>query len=373
MSATPNPKPIEGERKAFIMGNEAVVWACLAAGADSMFGYPITPQNQVMHYWTQLAPKYNKIFLQTEDEISAGFAVIGSVLAGKKSFTATAGPGNVIMQDAFSMAEMMRIPIVILIMQRGGPSTATVIYSQQELFLTVHGGNGEGLRIVYSTSGSQDLFDYMIKAFNVAWKYRFPTFVMGDGYQAESREPVVLYDPEARGIKMVEPEPYVGKPGSIQNGRKPNHLRNTYSMEEELEEVVNDLATEFEKIRDEVVEYDSFGCDDAELVVVSHGIVSRACKHAVHQLREEGHKIGYFRPITISPFPDREMKEALQNARGILFVESSLGQLAFYCKSYLYGMTLPVYSLFRPGVGVTSEEVKDKVMEIAGVGVKPIF
>ncbi|MGB9905165.1 MAG: ferredoxin oxidoreductase, partial [Desulfotomaculales bacterium] len=121
-------------------GNEVVAWAALAAGAEIMFGYPITPQNEIMHYWTRLAPKYGRDFLQTEDELSAGFTTIGGVLAGRKAFTATAGPGNTLMQEPFSMAEAMRLPVVAVIAQRGGPSTGTVIYSQQEVTMTTLGG-----------------------------------------------------------------------------------------------------------------------------------------------------------------------------------------------------------------------------------------
>ncbi|NLB17904.1 MAG: ferredoxin oxidoreductase, partial [Syntrophomonadaceae bacterium] len=158
-------------------GNETVAWAALAAEADIMFGYPITPQNEIMHYWTRLGPKYGRKFLQTEDEISAGFTVCGAIMAGKKAFTATAGPGNTLMQEPFSMAEGMGLPTVAVIQQRGGPSSGTVIYSQQEVTLTTYGGNGEGHRLVYSTASNQELYDYTIKAFNVAWKYKFPTFV----------------------------------------------------------------------------------------------------------------------------------------------------------------------------------------------------
>src|SRR5678809_942421 len=105
-------KVIGEAKKAFITGNEAVAWATLAAGADIMFGYPITTQNEIMHYWTRLAPKYGRGCLQTEDEISAGFTVCGAVQGGKKAFTATAGPGNVLMQEPFGMAEAMRLPVV---------------------------------------------------------------------------------------------------------------------------------------------------------------------------------------------------------------------------------------------------------------------
>ena len=227
-------KPIKGEKRYFVTGNEVVAWAALAAGAEIMYGYPITPQNEVMHYWTRLAPKYNRRFLQTEDEISAGFTTCGGVLSGARAFTATAGPGNTLMQESMSMAEMMRFPTVLVVQQRGGPSTATVIYSQQEVTMTCFGANGEGLRVVYSTGSHQELYDYTIKAFNTAWKYRFPTFVLGDGYQAKMRESLVMYDPEERGIKMVPTEKIVGKDGMPGVDREPSHLRNTYNTEEEL-------------------------------------------------------------------------------------------------------------------------------------------
>ena len=163
-------KPIKGDKRYFMTGNEVVAYAAVMANADIMYGYPITPQNEIMHYWTRMAPKYGKEFLQTEDELSAGFTTVGGVLAGRKAFTATAGPGNTLMQEPISMAEAMRLPIVVAVQQRGGPSTATVIYSQQEVTMTTIGGNGEGFRIVYSTSTHQELYDYTIKAFNTAWK-----------------------------------------------------------------------------------------------------------------------------------------------------------------------------------------------------------
>ena len=213
-------KIVEGEQRRFITGNEVVVWGALAAGGDLMYGYPITPQNEIMHYWTRLAPRFGKGFLQTEDELSAGFATLGGVMAGKKAFSGTSGPGNVLMQEPISMAEMMRIPAVWII-QQGRTSTATVIYSQQETRLTCFGGNGEGLRIVYSTASHQDLFDYTIKALNTAWRYRFPTLVLGDGYQAKMQEAVTLYNPEERGIEIVPSEPLVLQPGTPARDRPP--------------------------------------------------------------------------------------------------------------------------------------------------------
>lgn len=120
------------------------------------------------------------------------------------------------------MAEAMRLPIFAVIQQRGGPSSGTVVYSQQEVALTTYGGNGEGFRIVYSTATHQEIYDYTIKGFNVAWKYRWPTFLLGDGYQAKMREPLEMYDPEERGIKLEPTYPLVGLPGKSEKTGSPS-------------------------------------------------------------------------------------------------------------------------------------------------------
>ena len=116
-------KPFEKDTNVFVTGNEVVAWAALAADAQIMYGYPITPQNEIMHYWTRLAPKFDRKFLQTEDELSAGFTTCGGVMTGTRAFTATAGPGTILMQEPITMAEMMRIPLVCVVQQRGGKLT----------------------------------------------------------------------------------------------------------------------------------------------------------------------------------------------------------------------------------------------------------
>ncbi len=357
-------KPIEGEKRVFMTGNEVIAWAALAAKADIMYGYPITPQNEIMHYWTRMMPKWNKRFLQTEDEISAGFTTVGGTLAGLKAFTATAGPGNMLMQESMSMAEMMRIPTVCVVQQRGGPSTATVIYSQQEVTLTTFGGNGEGFRIVFSTASHQELFDYTIKAFNTAWKYRFPTFVLGDGYQAKMRESLIMYDPEARGIELIPPEPTLGKEGRPGTDREPTHVRNTFNTEDELLEVIEDLNEAFWAVADEIIEYDEEYTGDADLVVISHGVVSRAAKEAVADLREQGYKVGYFRPITLRPFPAEALKACAAKTPKFLVVESANGQLDKLIREAIYGQNSELIPLFRPGMGITSDEISEKAIEI---------
>ncbi len=359
-------KIIGEPKKAFMTGNETVAWACLAAGADIMFGYPITPQNEVMHYWTRLAPKYNRNFLQTEDELSAGFTTCGAVQAGKKAFTATAGPGNVLMQEPFGMAEAMRLPVLSIIQQRGGPSSGTVVYSQQEVTLTTYGGNGEGHRIVYSTATHQEVYDYVIKGFNTAWKYRFPTFVLGDGYQAKMREPLEMYDPQDKGIEIIQPYPLIGIPGKIGEDREPQHLCNIYSLEEELYEVVMRVSAEYESISPEIVEFQARNCEDADIIIISHGVVSRAADDAVKILRAQGIKAGYFRPITLRPFPQQQLREVItqSGAKYLLIAESAYGQLERLIKQEIYGETVEIETLFMPGVGIIDFDIIKKVKSI---------
>ena len=354
-------KLITQDTRMFLTGNEVIAYAANAAEAEFMYGYPITPQNEIMHTWCKLLPKTEAGFLQTEDEISAGFSTIGGILAGKRAFTATAGPGHVIMQDAQSMAEMMRIPFVCAVMQRGGPSTATVIYAQQETRLTCFGGNGEGFRIVYSTAGHQDLYDYTIKCFNTAWKYRFPTYMLADGYQGKMREPVTLYDPASRGITMVPTTAALRAPGVIGVDREATHLRNTYNLEEELMEVLDGYQAEFDRISPEIEEYLEYKADDAEILVIAHGIVARSAMTAIDELREKGIKAGLFRPITIRPLPVKPMREAVKRAKKVLFTESANGQLAQMCLEKLYGLTTPYETLFKMGVGVTGDDIVAKV------------
>ena len=358
-------KPVEGEQRAFVTGNEVIAWAALAADADIMYGYPITPQNEIMHYWTRLAPKFGREFLQTEDETSAGFTTLGGVMAGKRAFSGTSGPGNMLFQESMCMAEMMRLPVVLVVQQRGGPSTATVIYSQQETTLTCHGGNGEGLRIVYSTCSHQELYDYTIKAFNVAWTHRFPVFILGDGYQAKMREPVTMYDPASRGITMVPTEAYVNAPGCPGIQREPAHLRNTYNTEEELCSVVESLAAAYAEVKPQVVEYATYDAEDADILIIAHGVVTRAAQAAVTELRSRGIKAGHFRPITVQPFPGEALRPLADRAKCILVAESALGQMRSLVTDAIYGCSTPMANFFKPGEGITTEELVEKVADLA--------
>jgi len=352
---------IEGTRRAFLTGNEVVAWAALAAGAEVMYGYPITPQNEIMHHWSRLAARYGRKFLQTEDELSAGYATLGAVLGGVKAFTATAGPGHVLMQEPLAMAEMMALPIVVVITQRGGPSTATVIYSQQEVNMACFGGNGEGFRLVYSVDGLQELFNYTLKAFGMAWRYRLPVFVLGDGYQAKMRGAVTLYDPATAGVETGEAKPLLGGPGVPGKERPPAHLRNTYNLEEELLAVLQEKAAFFDALSERVAEHEQEAAPGAKVLLVAHGIVASAARAAGRRWRQRGEAVGFFRPITLRPFPARALVRAAEGAAAVLVAESAYGQLERLVRTALYGSQVPIYPYQRPGMGITPEELEEEV------------
>jgi len=372
--------------KKFLMGNEALGRAALAAGAKALYGYPITPTSEVLHFWSKEAgsekgKKDGLIFLQAEDEIGASFMMIGAVLAGVRSFTATGGPGHVLMQDAFSMAEAMRLPVVAYINQRGGPSTSTVIYSQSEVNLACFGGNGNGYRIVYSPATLQEMYDYGIKVFDTSWKYRFPTFLLGDGYLAKMMGEVDVYDPAERGIKVEPTEAYMLEKSRTRplesivpspelhirkgkDGTSYDCFRNCLNMEEETLAVNMEIKSAWDKVAPEIMEHEVFGDTSAEILIVAHGIVSASAKSAIAELAQQGIKTRLFRPITLRPFPEDALRRASQGAKKILVPESALGQLSRFVRDSLYGhASVPVIEYGRPSIGITPGEIERLVKE----------
>lgn len=334
--------------KVFITGNEAALLGAIDAGAEIMYGYPITPTTEILHGWIAKAEKENKLsYLQTEDEIAAGFGVIGSILGGQKAFTASAGPGHILLQDPISMAENMRLPFVGIIMQRGGPSTGTVNFSQQEVNLAAFGGNGDGMRIVYSASTVSEMYDLTVEAFSSAWKFRFPTFVLGDGYLGKMKANIRLN-------KHLNP---VASEKILKEEKTPTYLRNCYSSEEELAEKLNNNISDWNKARPKLVRSEQYLTDDAKIVVIAHGIVASAAKEAVQVLRKNRLKVGLFRPITLHPFDNTGLKRALKSVRKAIIVESSLSQLARIVIYEMMNEKTNIFQISQPALGFTADEI----------------
>ena len=295
------------------------------------------------------------IFLQTEDEPAAGFGVLGAALGGKKSWTATAAAGHLLLQDAVVAAEAMRIPFVAYIGQRGGPSTGTVIYSQQELSIARDGGNGEGLRIVLGPSNLQELYDLTILAFDLAWRYHLPVFILGDGYLSKMTGEVDL----SAKARVVKADPIV------QNGKRVMNLRNCYSLEEEIARVLHRELKDYGSIAKEVEKSEVYKCTDAKIVVFAWGSVASAAKEAVKKIRKDGHAVGLFRPITLKPFGATRAKQSVRNAKKILIVESAFGKFGRLVTEALFGISdIEVERLYKPAEGITPEEIEDKIRKM---------
>ncbi|MBI5023156.1 MAG: ferredoxin oxidoreductase [Candidatus Magasanikbacteria bacterium] len=332
----------------FMTGAEIATQAAVDAGAEMMYGYPITPVTEVFTNWIKQGQKY----LQTEDEIAAGFAVCGAAMAGQKAFTATSGPGHILMQDALSMAEGMRLPFVAIVAQRGGPSSGTVIYSQQEVTLACFGGNGEGLRLVYSPGTLAELYTLIRRAFNESWQYYFPAIVLTDGYTVKTRGLVDL-----ENLKM---ENVVSAPLVVEGEIK--HWPNIFTFEEELYSEVMKSKTDFDKITANIATAEEYQTDDAEILLIAHGIVGAATKVAVDQLRSAGKKVGLFRPITLRPLAAARLNNAVKKVKKIICIESSLGQLARIIKDELApDIQVSFEYLQYPGLGIEIDEIVSRV------------
>lgn len=335
----------------FINGHEAAVQAAIDAGADVMYGYPITPTCEVFSGWIASGKPY----LQTEDEIAAGFAACGAVLAGQKAFTASAGPGHILLQDSFSMAEAMRLPFVMIIGQRGGPSSGTVIYSQQEVTLACYGGNGEGLRLVYSPSTIEELYVLTRRAFNEAWQYRFPAVVLTDGFTLKTKGVV-----DFSKIEKMDNVPA----HALITKDKVVHWQNIYTFEEDLNQAINAAQADFNDISPAVAGAEEFAIDDAEILLIAHGIVAASAKEAVQTLRSQGKKVGLFRPITLRPFPKQQLDKAAgaQQVKKIVVAESSMGQLARIVRDELAPEIDKSFSYLQyPGMGIETEEIISQI------------
>ena len=336
-------------------GNEAAVLGAIDAGAEIMFGYPITPTTEVLEGWIDECEKNSKLqCLQTEDEICAGFGVIGAVLGGAKSFTASAGPGHILMQDPISMAENMRLPFVGIMMQRGGPSTGTVNFSQQEVNLAAFGGNGDGLRIVYSASTVEEMYELVVLSFSMAWKYRFPTIVLGDGYLGKMRSTVVLK-------KQLSP---VSSYEILAEKIEPTRLRNCYSSEKAFGLILKKNINDWQDAASKIVQSEVYKVKDATSLIIAHGLVASACKEAVLEMRKNGNKIGLFRPITLHPLDKKRLLQVVEGKRRLFIVESSLNQFSRMIKYELSGIKLDISEISKPAEGFNPEDIVNSIRMI---------
>lgn len=348
--------------KILMKGNEAFGKAAIEAGCHYFFGYPITPQSELPEYLSRELPKVGGAFVQAESEVAAINMVYGAGGTGTRVMTSSSSPGVALKQEGITYCAGAEVPCVILNIMRGGPGLGTIQPSQADYYMsTKGGGNGDYRTPVFAPASVQEAVDMIIEAFDVADIYRTPVMVVADGMIGQMMEPVD-FEKERRARELPEK---TWAANGTKGERIPNVINSLYLQSEELEQHNLKLEKKYQTIEENEVQYEMYNTEDAELVFVAYGTVSRIVKTTVDQMREEGHKVGLIRPKTLWPFPDKAFAE-IPNAKNLLVVEMSLGQmiddvkLACECK-------LPVGFYGRSGGMVPSPaEIANKAKEIIG-------
>ena len=315
-------------------GNEAIANAAIRCGADGYFGYPITPQSEIIETLAVLKPweTTGMVVLQAESEVASINMVYGGAGAGKRVLTSSSSPGIALMQEGISYMAGAELPGVFVNVQRGGPGLGTIQPSQSDYFqATRGGGNGDYHVIVLAPNSVQEMADFVDLAFELAFRYRNPAMILSDGVIGQMMEKVVLPPFKPRRteeeIKKECPWATVGRT----KNRKPNIITSLELKSEVMEERNLHLQEKYNTIQEKEVRYETQQMEDADYIIVAFGSAARIAEKALELAREEGLKVGLFRPITLWPFPQKELAEAAQGKKGVLVAEINAGQWCRMC------------------------------------------
>ena len=319
------------EQEAILMkGNEAIAHAAIRCGCDGYFGYPITPQSEVIETLAELKPweTTGMVVVQAESELASIYMVYGAAGAGKRAMTSSSSPGIALMQEGITYLAGAELPGVFVNVQRGGPGLGTIQPSQGDYFqATRGGGNGDYNVIVLAPASVQEMADFVDLAFELAFKYRNPAMILSDGVIGQMMEKVVLppYKPRRTDEEVIAQCPWAS------TGKTKNRVRNVItSLElkpEEMEKRNLHLQEKYAEIRKKEVRYETQQTDDADYLIVAFGSAARIAQKAIEIAREEGIKVGLFRPITLWPFPSKQIADMARTKKGVLVVEINAGQM----------------------------------------------
>ena len=346
-------------------GNEALAHAAIRCGADGYFGYPITPQTEVIETLAELKPRETTGMgvVQAESEVASINMVYGGGGAGKKVMTSSSSPGVSLMQEGISYMAGAEVPGLIVIVQRGGPGLGTIQPSQSDYFqATRGGGNGDYYVIVLAPNSVQEMADFVDLAFTLAFKYRTPAMILSDGVIGQMMEKVVLppIKPRRTEEEILRECPWATTGRS--KGRKPNVIT-SLELKSEVMELRNlHLQEKYRKIRENEDRYETKFMDDAEYMIVAFGSAARIAEKAIEMARAEGIKVGLFRPITLWPFPTNEIAAAAAKVKGILVAEINAGQMVDDVRLAVNG-AVPVEHYGRLGGIVPEPEEMVKVLK----------
>lgn len=312
-------------------GNEAIAHAAIRCGADGYFGYPITPQSEVLETLAKLKPweTTGMVVLQAESEVASINMIYGGAGAGKRVFTSSSSPGIALMQEGIAYMAGAELPGVFVNVQRGGPGLGTIQPSQSDYFqATRGGGNGDYNVIVLAPNSVQEMADFMDLAFTLAFRYRNPAMILSDGVIGQMMEKVVLPPQKPRRteeeVKQECPWASIGRTPD----RAPNIITSLELKPEVMELRNKHLQKKYATIKEKEVRYETIQLDDdTDIMIVAFGSAARIAEKAIEIAREQGIKAGLFRPITLWPFPEKEIAQAVHGKRGVLVVEINAGQM----------------------------------------------
>ena len=305
-------------------GNEALAEAAIRAGARAYFGYPITPQSEVLEYLADEGRRRGMIVLQAESEVAAINMIYGAAGAGARVLTSSSSPGISLMQEGISYIASAELPCLIVNVNRGGPGLGTIQPSQGDYFqATKGGGHGDYRLIVLAPASVQEMANFVYDAFDLADKYRNPAMILADGALGQMMEKVEFpaYDPAAH--QVLKPWATTGKPKS----RERNIITSLHIQPEKMEQINIRLQEKYKKINESEVRYETVLTDDAEYLIVGYGLAARIAHRAVELARESGIKAGLLRPITLYPFPTAPIRALASQVSGTLVVELNAGQM----------------------------------------------
>jgi 2-oxoglutarate ferredoxin oxidoreductase subunit alpha len=334
-------------------GNEAVAEAAIRAGVDGYFGYPITPQTEIIEYLMEANPAETTgmIVLQAESEVAAINMVYGGAGCGKKVMTSSSSPGISLKQEGISYIAGAELPCLIVNVVRGGPGLGTIQPAQSDYFQsTKGGGHGDYHLIVLAPASVQEMADFVELSFELAFKYRNPVMMLSDGAIGQMMEKVYLKPHKAR-VKTAPEWATTGKPTT-----RERNIITSLDLDSNRQELFNiKLLAKYDEIREKEVRFEEFQCEDAEYLLVAYGTSARVCQKSVQLAREQGIKAGLLRPITLFPFPTKRIKELAGKVKGMLSVEMSAGQMVEDVLLSVNGK-VPVYHFGRMGGIVTTPE-----------------
>ncbi|GJQ62630.1 MAG: 3-methyl-2-oxobutanoate dehydrogenase subunit VorB [Melioribacteraceae bacterium] len=343
-------------------GNEALAEAAIRAGCDAYFGYPITPQSEVLEYLSREAEnRTGMVILQAESEVASINMVYGAAGTGKKVMTSSSSPGVSLMQEGISYIACAELPCLLVNVNRGGPGLGTIQPSQGDYFQTVKGGgHGDYKLIVLAPSTVQEMADFVDEGFELAFKYRNPVMILSDGALGQMMEKVELQAQKERvTMPGLDAWATIGKPVN----RDHNVITSLHIQPDKMEEINIHLQKKYRTIEENEIRVEMINCDDAEYIITAYGLVARICTKAAELARDKGIKVGVIRPITLFPFPINEIAEAAGKVKGILDVEMNAGQMVEDVRLSVNGKVPVEFYGRMGGIVPTPEEILEAFEE----------